>query len=117
MGHNHNHSHQVSKNIKTAFFLNLSFTIIEIIGGFYTNNLAIISDATHDLGDNISLGLACYLDGKHHILTTHVIVEENSTREDIQNIKNAIQHIGSKLHLEHITVEIEYPQEYCQLRV
>lgn len=292
MDHNHNHSHQITKNIKIAFFLNLSFTIIEIFGGFYTNSLAIISDATHDLGDSISLGLAWYLekhsnqksnkifsygyrrlsllaalintlillagslyvisqaiprllnpevsdakgmillailgiavnglavlrlsknsslnskvvawhlledvlgwvavlivsiallftdlyildpilsilistyilynaianlrqtlplflqvvpenidierleasivsldgansvhrthvwslDGEHHVLTTHVVVEENSTREDIQNIKNAIQNIGSKLHLEHITVEIEYPQEYCKLR-
>ncbi|QOD61450.1 cation transporter [Polaribacter haliotis] len=59
MGHNHHHDSS-SKNIGTAFFLNLFFTIIEFIGGFYTNSLAITSDAIHDLGDSISLGMAWY---------------------------------------------------------
>ncbi|QTE23244.1 cation diffusion facilitator family transporter [Polaribacter cellanae] len=59
MGHNHNHHHDSSsKNIGIAFFLNLFFTIIEFIGGFYTNSLAITSDAIHDLGDSLSLGMA-----------------------------------------------------------
>ena len=53
----HNHSHQRNTgNIKVAFFLNLVFTIIEFIGGIYTNSLAIMSDALHDFGDSISLG-------------------------------------------------------------
>ncbi len=59
MGHHHNH-HHTKGNIKTAFFLNLAFTIIEIIGGFYTNSLAIMSDAVHDLGDSLSLGMSWY---------------------------------------------------------
>ncbi|MFY0654338.1 MAG: cation transporter [Cyclobacteriaceae bacterium] len=57
--HSHEHSHDV-KNIKTAFFLNLSFTLIEIIGGLYVNSVAILSDAIHDLGDSLSLGLSWY---------------------------------------------------------
>ncbi|GGG98127.1 cation transporter [Polaribacter pacificus] len=62
MGHHHHHHHEegATKNIKTAFFLNLSFTLIEIIGGIYTNSLAIVSDAVHDLGDSISLGMSWY---------------------------------------------------------
>lgn len=63
MSHHHNHAHHHSsstENIKTAFFLNLFFTIIEFIGGFYTNSLAIMSDAVHDLGDSLSLGMAWY---------------------------------------------------------
>ena len=61
MGHHHDHSHDHSEgNVKVAFFLNLSFTIIEIIGGLYTNSLAILSDALHDLGDSLSLGLSWY---------------------------------------------------------
>lgn len=51
-----------TKNIRLAFILNLFFTLIEIIGGLWTNSLAIISDALHDLGDSISLGLAWYLE-------------------------------------------------------
>lgn len=60
MAHNHSHHHHGTGNIKVAFFLNLTFTIIEIIGGIYTNSLAIMSDALHDLGDSFSLGLSWY---------------------------------------------------------
>ena len=58
--HNHNHSHGEKSNISLAFFLNLSFTVIELAGGFLTNSIAIISDAVHDFGDSLSLGLAWY---------------------------------------------------------
>lgn len=58
-GHHHHHHHSTG-NIKVAFFLNLGFAIIEIIGGIFTNSLAILSDALHDLGDSLSLGLAWY---------------------------------------------------------
>ena len=60
MSHSHDHHHHQKdvSNIKVAFFLNLSFTIIEIIGGLVTNSIAILSDAIHDLGDSLSLGLA-----------------------------------------------------------
>lgn len=61
MSHQHHHS---AKNLKVAFFLNLGFTIFEVIGGLYVNSIAIISDAIHDLGDSLSLGTAWYLDRK-----------------------------------------------------
>ena len=287
--HHHAHSHQLTENIKLAFILNFSFAIIEIFGGLWTNSLAIISDAIHDLGDSLSLGLAWYLekgsnkksdrffsygyrrlsllaalintlilsagslyviaeamprliapqpinaggtilfailgvavnglamlkvfnqnslnarvvawhlledalgwvavllvsivllfsdlyildpilsvliaayilynaianlrptitlflqgvpenidiqkleksiisldkvisthhthvwslDGEHHVLTTHVVVDNNTTRAEIQSIKSAIQHLGNDLHLTHMTVEIEYFNEHC----
>lgn len=60
MGHHHHENHS-TQNLKTAFFLNLAFTIFEIIGGLYVNSVAIISDAVHDLGDSLSLGTARYL--------------------------------------------------------
>ncbi len=50
--HNHNNREQ---NIKTAIFLNVTFTIIEIIGGLWINSLAILSDALHDFGDSVAL--------------------------------------------------------------
>ena len=58
---NHDHEHG-SSNIKLAFFLNLGFSIFEIIGGYMINSIAIMSDALHDFGDSISLGLAWFLD-------------------------------------------------------
>ena len=63
MGHDHSHHHHhhhSDGNLKVAFFLNLGFTIIEIIGGIYVNSLAILSDALHDAGDSLALGLAWY---------------------------------------------------------
>jgi cobalt-zinc-cadmium efflux system protein len=41
--------------VRFAAFVNLSFTIVEIVGGLYTNSLAILSDALHDFGDSIAL--------------------------------------------------------------
>jgi cobalt-zinc-cadmium efflux system protein len=61
--HGHSHSHG-TENITTAFWLNIAFTIIEIFGGFFTNSVAILSDALHDLGDSLSLGLAWYFQKK-----------------------------------------------------
>jgi len=63
--HNHSHSHThtlndegASKRIGWAFFLNLTFTIVEFIGGWLTNSTAIMADAIHDLGDSFSIGVA-----------------------------------------------------------
>jgi len=47
-------------NIALAFFLNLFFSLIELVGGVLTNSMAILSDALHDAGDSFSLGLAWY---------------------------------------------------------
>lgn len=57
---NRSQVHEDVKNIKTAFFLNFSFTIVELVGGVLTNSVAILSDAVHDLGDSFSLGLSWY---------------------------------------------------------
>ena len=62
----HHHSHQDtqetdSSRIGWAFWLNFCFTIIEFIGGWLTNSVAIMADAVHDLGDSLSIGLAWYL--------------------------------------------------------
>ncbi|MGM0444956.1 MAG: cation diffusion facilitator family transporter [Bacillota bacterium] len=60
--HEHHHHPDSYNNIKVAFILNILFTIIEIVGGLWTNSVAILSDAVHDLGDSISLGLSWYLE-------------------------------------------------------
>jgi len=48
-------------NISIAFTLNFVFAIIELIGGVFTNSVAILSDALHDFGDSLSFGIAYYL--------------------------------------------------------
>ena len=62
--HSHNYSHGSDGNIRLAFFLNLSFTLIELVGGILTNSVAIMSDAVHDFGDSLSLALAWYFQRK-----------------------------------------------------
>ena len=64
-GHVHGgHVHGGSKNILTALLLNLGFTVIEIIGGLLSNSLAVLSDAVHDLGDSLALGMSYYAEKK-----------------------------------------------------
>jgi cobalt-zinc-cadmium efflux system protein len=59
MSAHHDHTHNTSiSNLKTVFFLNLCFTVIEVVGGILTGSIAIISDALHDLGDSVSLGFS-----------------------------------------------------------
>ena len=55
---------KTEKNILIAFLLNLSFAIIEFIGGAITNSVAIISDSIHDMGDAVSIGLSYFLERK-----------------------------------------------------
>lgn len=57
-------NNQSEKRIGIAFLLNVSFTIIEIIGALYTNSMAILSDAVHDAGDSLSLGLSYIFEKK-----------------------------------------------------
>ena len=65
MAHNHHHHHSNSgKNIASAFFLNATFVIIEVVGGILTNSIAILSDALHDTGDCLSLAIAWALQKK-----------------------------------------------------
>ncbi|MDH5325829.1 MAG: cation diffusion facilitator family transporter [Gammaproteobacteria bacterium] len=71
MGHSHDqhhhdhlgqHHHSAISNLKLAFFLNLGFTVIEFIGGMWTNSTAILADAVHDLGDSFALAQAWYFE-------------------------------------------------------
>ncbi len=60
--HNHQHIHSADENILTAFFLNLFFIFVEIIGGLLTNSFAILSDAIHDFGDCVAIGFAYFME-------------------------------------------------------
>ncbi len=55
---------KTQRNILMAFILNLLFSVFEIIGGFFTGSVAIISDAVHDLGDAASIGISYFLEKK-----------------------------------------------------
>ena len=57
MSHNHSHSHVTlkGKNLLISIILNVIITVSQIIGGFLSGSLALISDAVHNFSDVISL--------------------------------------------------------------
>lgn len=67
-GHTHSHSHEVNfssgekaaRNMKIVFFINILFAVLEFIFGALFNSAAILTDAVHDLGDGVSVGLAWF---------------------------------------------------------
>lgn len=55
---------KTERNIFIAFILNLLFSALEFFGGVFTGSTAILSDALHDLGDALSIGIAYFLEKK-----------------------------------------------------
>ncbi len=53
---------KTKRNIFIAFILNLFFSIFELFGGVFTGSVAITSDAIHDFGDAVSIGIAYILE-------------------------------------------------------
>lgn len=52
------------KNIFIAFILNLVFAVFEFFAGIFCGSFAILSDAIHDLGDALSIGISLILEKK-----------------------------------------------------
>ncbi|MFY4774155.1 cation diffusion facilitator family transporter [Metabacillus sp. RGM 3146] len=58
-GHSHNHGHNANKKaLFSSFIIIFLFMIVEVVGGFVTNSLALLSDAGHMLSDAAALGLS-----------------------------------------------------------
>ncbi|WP_413561272.1 cation diffusion facilitator family transporter [Bdellovibrio sp. HCB209] len=65
--HHHHHSHgSAIGRMRFAFVLNLGFAIIELIGGYLTNSVAIMSDALHDFGDAMAMVIAIVMEKVSH---------------------------------------------------
>lgn len=59
--HEHDHHHHHTTNQRAlfwAFLLIATFMIVEVVGGLWTNSLALLSDAGHMLSDAAALGLS-----------------------------------------------------------
>lgn len=62
----HHHQGESVGRMQFAFFLNLGFAIFELVGGFWTNSIAITTDAIHDFGDAFALLMAIILEKISH---------------------------------------------------
>ena len=69
--HTHNHVHTNNKKILAISFIIIGlFMIVEILGGFIANSLALLSDGLHMFSDTVSLGVA---------LIAFIYAEKNAT--------------------------------------
>lgn len=55
---------KTEKKIFLAFILNLLFSVLECIGGLLTGSIAVISDALHDFGDALGIGVSFFFEKK-----------------------------------------------------
>ncbi|AMY06593.1 cation transporter [Staphylococcus condimenti] len=59
--HHHHHVHTDNKRVLAFSFAIITiFMIVELIGGYFANSLALLSDGVHMLSDAFSLGLALF---------------------------------------------------------
>lgn len=57
--HDHHHHHEVTdKNLSASIWMNVVITLAQIVGGFISGSLALISDALHNFSDVLSLVLS-----------------------------------------------------------
>lgn len=60
--HRHSHTHtegeNTGKNLLFSALLNLVVTVAEVLGGLFSNSLALLSDALHNLGDTSAIFIA-----------------------------------------------------------
>ena len=68
--HNHSHVHTNTKILAISFIIIGLFMVIEIVGGFIANSLALLSDGLHMFSDTVSLGVA---------LVAFIYAEKNAT--------------------------------------
>jgi cobalt-zinc-cadmium efflux system protein len=67
-GHSHTHTHshlrdaakQTTSRLSLSLFLTLAFVFIEAAAGVFSNSLALLTDAAHNLTDVIALGLSWF---------------------------------------------------------
>ncbi len=59
-GHSHTHTEEenTGKNLLFSALLNLVVTVAEVLGGLFSNSLALLSDALHNLGDTSAIFIA-----------------------------------------------------------
>lgn len=56
------------------------------------------------------------LDGIQHVLTTHLVVDPHTTREEIKQVKKQVRALARDWSLRYVTVEVEYADVYAGSR-
>jgi cobalt-zinc-cadmium efflux system protein len=53
------------------------------------------------------------MDGEHNFLSTHIVVPENTTKEDQKNLKDEVRKVMNKNEIQYVTVKIDFSDERC----
>lgn len=57
------------------------------------------------------------LDGEHHVLTVHLLLNQHYAQPELVLLKTDIAAAMAKYQLSHTTIELEFPDEFCRDRV
>ena len=56
------------------------------------------------------------MDGEHHVLTAHIVVDPCTDRDEIVQLKKEINSLTADLDIAHTTLEVEYEDEDCRMK-
>jgi cobalt-zinc-cadmium efflux system protein len=102
--------YNVIKNLKRTLALFLQAVPENIDIGEVENRLRVIDNVK-----SVHHTQVWSLDGIHHVLTTHIVVDGKATKDDIWQTKCAIKALTERMDFAHSTVEIEYEGEACRM--
>lgn len=60
-----------------------------------------------------AIGVAGSMDGEHHVLSTHIPVRRDTSKDQVPGIKEQIRHLARQVGSEHTTLQIGYGTEGC----
>jgi cobalt-zinc-cadmium efflux system protein len=53
------------------------------------------------------------LDGEHHVLSTHVVVGADTSRQEVLRLKRQVRELARAMDVSHTTIEVEFGDEEC----
>jgi cobalt-zinc-cadmium efflux system protein len=53
------------------------------------------------------------IDGEHHVLSTHLVMQRDATREEIVAAKDRVHEVLAEHDFEHVTIDVELEGEEC----
>ena len=57
------------------------------------------------------------LDGTHHVLSSHIVLADNVSKDDLVCVREEIKHRLRNFDLSHSTIEIEFGEDDCMMMV
>ena len=55
------------------------------------------------------------MDGAHHVLTSHIVVDSQTTKDEMARLRGAIAHLCTDYDFAHTTIEIEWGDDECRM--